>query len=65
MKLGDVARLQGVKLPRCWKKQKWKSEGAAKAHLRALLRNPGVQNVDRLNVYQCQACGGWWHVGRR
>jgi hypothetical protein len=65
VKLGDIARLHGLMRPPCWKKRKWKSEGAARAHLRALLRFPGVHNADRLNVYQCVHCGGWWHVGRR
>ena len=64
MKLGDFARLQGVTLERCWRKVKYKSEGAAKAHLRSLLRSEGVQDESRLNVYQCSLCR-WWHVGHR
>ena len=61
MKLGDIARLEGMKPSRCWKKVKYRSEGAAKAHLRALLRSEGVHGEDRLNAYKCE-CGSW-HVG--
>jgi hypothetical protein len=64
MKLGEIARLDGVFLPRCWRKQKWRSEGAAQAHLRALKRSSGVKDEDRLNTYPCPYCK-WWHVGRR
>ena len=64
MKLGDSARLVGMSLNRCWKKQKWKSEGAAKAHLRALLRSSGVYDEDKLATYRCPLCG-FWHVGHK
>jgi len=63
MKLGDVAHLSGIRPNPCWRKHRWRSEGAAQAHLRALLRSPYVQNADQLNVYQCRSCGTW-HVGR-
>jgi hypothetical protein len=63
MRLGEIARLIGVVPNRCWRKQRWPSEGAAKAHLRALLRAPFVKDAARLNVYLCSHCG-WYHVGR-
>jgi hypothetical protein len=62
MRLGEVARLIGLRPSYCWRKQQWKSEGAAKAHLRALLRSPGGRDKDRLVVYQCGVCQ-WYHVG--
>lgn len=64
MKLGESARLTGMTLDRCWRKQKWRSEGAANAHLRALLRFAKVKNQELLNVYLCPYCS-MWHVGRR
>jgi len=63
MRLGDVVRLIGVTPSRCWRKQKWRSEGAAKAHLRSLLRAPFVKDAEHLGVYLCPHCG-WYHVGR-
>ena len=62
MKLGEVARLIGVTPRWCWRKQKWRSKGAAKAHLRALLRSEGVEDAKQLNTFPCPLCG-WYHVG--
>ena len=63
MKLGEVARLIDVTPNRCWRKEKWRSVGAANAHLRALLRAPYVKNKEQLHVYPCPYCW-WYHVGR-
>ena len=60
--LGEAAR-SNLPKQHCWKKQKWGSEGAAKAHLRSLLKRTFVKDVDRLNVYKCRDCGSF-HVGR-
>jgi hypothetical protein len=64
MKLGDIARLIDVTPRPCWRKQRWKSQGAAEAHLRALVKMPFAKDVDRLSTYECKACNSW-HVGRR
>lgn len=63
MKLGDVARLIGVTPNRCWRKQRWRSDGAAQAHLRALRRAVYVKDEIHLHVYLCPYCQ-WYHVGR-
>jgi len=63
MKLGELARLVGMRLDPCWRKQRYKSQGAANAHLRALLKSPVVQDAPQLNAYKCRHCG-WYHVGR-
>lgn len=63
MKLGDIARFEGVKPEPCWRKVKYRSEGAANAHLRSLRRSGGVKGEDRLNSYRCR-CGSW-HVGHK
>lgn len=63
MKLGEAARLVGVAPNPCWRKQKWKSEGAAQAHLRSLLRASFVKDAKLLNVFLCPYCR-WYHVGR-
>jgi hypothetical protein len=63
MKLGEIARLDGLTLPKCWRKQKYKSEGAANAHLRSLGRSAGVQRENELNAFVCPWCK-YWHVGR-
>lgn len=62
MKLGEVARLIGVTPSRCWRKQKYKSKGAADAHLRALRRANYVQGEAQLNSFLCRGCG-CYHVG--
>lgn len=63
MKLGDIARLVDVTPTRCWRKQRWRSKGAAEAQLRSLLRSAKVKNEERLNAYRCPWCR-WYHVGR-
>lgn len=62
MKLGEVARLIGVSPNRCWRKQRWRSQGAADAHLRALRKAPWCKDGAQLNVYLCPWCQ-WYHVG--
>jgi hypothetical protein len=62
MKLGEVARLIGVTPSPCWRKQRWKSEGAANAHLRALRKAEYVRGEEQLNVFFCRHCK-WYHVG--
>jgi hypothetical protein len=62
MRLGDVARLQGVTLAPCWRKQKNKSQGAAEAQLRALVRASYVKGAEELRTYLCRDCQTW-HVG--
>jgi hypothetical protein len=63
MRLGEIARFTRMRLAPCWRKQKWPSEGAAKAHLRSLLRAPFVKDKAHLGVYICPHCR-WYHVGR-
>lgn len=60
--LGIQAR-QALSAPRCWRKQRHASQGAADAHLRALKRAENVRDTELLNAYPCQDCGAW-HVGR-
>jgi len=61
-KMGE-AQHGNMYVPKCWRKQSWKSKGAAEAHMRALKRSPGVKHADRLNVYECLQCKRY-HVGR-
>lgn len=64
IKLGDVARLDGVIRRPCWRKAQHATRDAAIESLTALLGAPHVREADRLNVYACQHCG-CWHVGHR
>lgn len=53
---------RAVRMATCAHKQRHQSQGAADAHLRALVRRFGVQ-VSELQPYACNVCGGW-HLGR-
>lgn len=68
-RLGDLNT--GLKGRPCWRKRHYPSEGAAKAHLRSMLKmkarkDPSTFKKDptRLNVYPC-ACGDGYCVGHR
>jgi hypothetical protein len=63
-RLGDALRTTTLHKPKCWRKQRWASQGAAEAHLRSLLRQDFVKDVARLNVFRCKECGTF-HVGRK
>lgn len=62
MKIGDTARLINVAPNKCWRKQRWKSEGAAKAQLRSILKSAQVVDGHQLTAYLCRHCQ-FWHVG--
>ena len=61
-RLGDLVDPRRIGARPCWRKVRYLSHGAAKAHLRALLRRPDVYGAETLKAYPCRYCAGF-HVG--
>lgn len=47
---------------RCWPKEQHASQGAAEAHLRALIKLGKERDASQLRAYHCRHCRQW-HVG--
>lgn len=47
---------------KCWPKEQHRSEGAARAQLRSIVKRGLEKNAARIHVYQCPCCR-CWHVG--
>lgn len=48
----------------CRGKVGYSSKHLAEGRLRVKLKEPGVVDADRLDVYSCKICGAW-HLGTR
>jgi len=46
----------------CWPKEQHASQGAAEAHLRALIKLGKERDAEQLRAYKCHHCGKH-HVG--
>lgn len=62
MKLGDIATALRAHGRPCWRKQGYRTQGAAEAQKRSLLRRGLEKDAETINTYQCPHCGEW-HVG--
>jgi len=65
VKLGDFPGVRNsLRAPRCWRKQRFTSQGAAWAQLRSLRKRGLTQEETRgpLLPYSCPHCAGW-HTG--